>query len=415
MSELQPESSSGPLDGCRVLDLTRVLAGPWATQLLADYGADVIKVERPAGGDDTRGWGPPWLSDEHGVETGESAYFLSTNRNKRSICIDLSQPAGAEIARLLAEKSDVVIENFRVGTAARFGLSYEDLQASCPALVYCSISAYGQSGSRAPEPGYDAMIQASAGLMSITGEPDGPPQKAGVAIADIMAGMYASTAILAALVSRKTTGEGQFIDVPLYDSQVAWLANQSMNFLVGGQTPHRMGSAHPNLVPYQIFETADSHLMLAVGNDRQFRDCLDCVGLARLKDDERYATNAARVAHRGRLTDELATALSARTTAEWLQAFAERNVPAGPINTIDDVLTDEFAVERQFVRRLRHPVTGSVPTVANPVGFSSTPVSYRSAPPLLGQHTAEVLSDCLGMEDHQVHALSEAGIVRTGS
>jgi crotonobetainyl-CoA:carnitine CoA-transferase CaiB-like acyl-CoA transferase len=399
----------------RVLDLTRVLAGPWASQLLADYGADVIKVERPAGGDDTRAWGPPWLADKTGEDTADAAYFLAANRNKRSMCVDLSKPDGANIVRELARQSDVLLENFKVGTMARFGLAFDDLRADNRALICCSITAYGQVGSRAGQPGYDAMIQASGGLMSITGDADGAPQKAGVAIADIMAGMYATSAVLAALVARGTTGEGQSIDVPLYDSQVAWLANQNMNFLIGGGTPGRMGSAHPNLAPYQSFATADGHLMLAVGNDRQFEACLDCLGLAALKGDPRFARNADRVAHRDSLIGELSAAFVRAATADWLEKLAAHGVPAGPINTIADVLTDEFAVERKLVRMMPHRLAGDVPVVANPVGFSSTPVSYRRGPPVLGEHTAEILADVLGMDSETIRALSAAGVVRTAS
>jgi crotonobetainyl-CoA:carnitine CoA-transferase CaiB-like acyl-CoA transferase len=415
MNERHPESSPGPLAGLRVLDLTRVLAGPWASQLLADYGADVIKVERPAGGDDTRAWGPPWLADDAGRDTPDSAYYLSSNRNKRSICIDLGEPDGANIARALARQSDVLLENFKVGTMTRFGLSCEDLRADNPGLIFCSITAFGQTGSRASQPGYDAMIQASGGLMSITGDADGPPQKVGVAIADIMAGMYATTAVLAALVARGVSGEGQSIDVPLYDSQVAWLANQNMNFLIGGETPARMGSAHPNLVPYQSFATADGHLMLAVGNDRQFEACLDCLGLVDLMTDRRFATNAGRIAHRETLISELAAVFARTSTAEWLERLATHGVPAGPINTIADVLTDDYAHERQLVRRLPHTIAGDVPVVANPVGFSATPVTYRHAPPRLGEHTTEILAGDLGMDRESIRALTEAGIVRTVS
>jgi crotonobetainyl-CoA:carnitine CoA-transferase CaiB-like acyl-CoA transferase len=409
------ESSSGPLSGIRVLDLTRVLAGPWASQLLADYGADVIKVERPDSGDDTRAWGPPWLRNEADSDTSDSAYYVSSNRNKRSLCVDLSKPEGAEIVRDLAQRSDVLLENFKVGTMAKFGLAYDDLSAVSASLIYCSITAYGQSGSRAGQPGYDAMIQASGGLMSITGEQDGPPQKVGVAIADIMAGMYATTAVLAALVSRSSTGAGQHIDVPLYDSQVAWLANQNMNFLIGGKTPGRMGSGHPNLVPYQSFPTADGHLMLAVGNDRQFRACLECLGLEQLKKEDRFRSNAGRIANRDELIEKLAAAFRRKTTAEWLLQLADHGVPSGPINTIAEVFSDDYADERQLVRTLPHPAAGRVPTVANPVGFSATPVTYRLAPPVLGQHTMEILASDLGMSDERVRALAEAGIVKGAS
>jgi len=401
----------GPLRGIRVLDLTRVLAGPWTSQLLADYGADVIKVERPVAGDDTRHWGPPWLEDGAGRQTGESAYFLSANRNKRSITIDLANELGAGIIRDLAARCDVLIENFRVGTMSRFGLGYQDLSRSNRSLVYCSISAYGQSGSRANRPGYDAMMQASGGLMSITGEADGPPQKVGVAIADIMAGMYAATAILAALTERAASGKGQHIDVPLFDSQVAWLANQNMNFLVGKEVPGRLGTAHPNLVPYQAFATADGYLMLAVGNDPQFIACCECLGIPEVGSNARFAHNEGRVLHRQDLIDIMAGAFSRETTSHWLEALAGRGVPAGPINTVADVLTGDYAVEREFVRRLPHGCGADAPTVANPVRFSRTAVDYRRAPPTLGEHTDELLVEMLGLDEGQIGELRASGAI----
>ena len=392
-----------PLQKIRVLDMSRVLAGPWAGQLLGDYGADVIKVERPGQGDDTRHWGPPWLGEE-------SAYFLSTNRNKRSITIDLSQPPGQQLARELAAEADVLIENFKVGTLARYGLEPQALMEANPRLIVCSISAFGQSGTRASEPGYDAMIQASAGLMSITGPPDeagGGPQKVGVAIADIMAGMYAATAILAALQARESTGKGQYIDVPLYDTQVAWLANQNMNFLVGDIVPGRMGTAHPNLVPYQAFRTSDGNLMLAVGNDRQFAACMDCLGLAKLADDPDYATNPLRIQNRVALVAAMQARLETDETKSWLDRFAERGVPAGPINDLREVLTNTHAQERNLVRTVANGAGDDVLTVANPVNFGDTPVNYRLAPPLLGEHTEEVLRDWLGYSANLIDTLRQ--------
>jgi crotonobetainyl-CoA:carnitine CoA-transferase CaiB-like acyl-CoA transferase len=380
------------LDNIRILDLSRVLAGPWASQLLGDFGADVVKVERPEIGDDTRQWGPPWLGTE-------SAYFLSTNRNKRSITIDLANPEGQEQVRALAGKADVLLENFRVGTLERCGLGASELMRDNPRLIYCSISAFGQSGSRAGQPGYDAMIQGEAGLMSITGPPDhegGGPQKVGVAIADIMTGMYAATAILAALHARAETGRGQRIDIPLYDSQVAWLANQNMNFLVGGEVPPRMGTAHPNLVPYQAFPTSDGNLMLAVGNDRQFKDCVRALACDELADDERFANNAARIANRDELVGLIGKRIVSDTTKHWLAVFGDCGVPAGPINDIGEVLTNEYAVERQLVRTMMNTANDQVPTVASPIRFDETPVVYERPPPLLGEHTEEVLRDWLG-------------------
>ena len=393
----------GPLQSIRVLDMSRVLAGPWAAQLLGDYGADVIKVERPGQGDDTRRWGPPWLGSE-------SAYYLSANRNKRSITIDVSRPRGQQLVRDLAAKADVLLENFKVGTLARFGLEPETLMEANPRLIVCSISAFGQSGSRAAEPGYDAMIQAAAGLMSITGPADdegGGPQKVGVAIADIMAGMYAATAVLAALKSRESTGMGQYIDVPLYDTQVAWLANQSMNFLVGGTVPSRMGTAHPNLVPYQAFRTSDGDLILAIGNDRQFAACMDCLGLAELATDPHYATNASRVNNRTALVNAIQVRLETDTTASWLEALAERGVPAGPVNDLGEVLTNAHAKERNLVQFVTNGAGNNVPTVSNPVSFGATPVSYRLPPPLLGEHTEEVLRDWLGYSDSMIDTLRD--------
>lgn len=399
---------NGPLDGIKVLDMSRILAGPWAGQLLGDYGAEVLKIERPSVGDDTRHWGPPWLG---GDEDGESAYFLSTNRNKQSITIDISHPDGQRVVRALAEKSDVLIENFRVGTMGRFGLAADELTAANPGLVYCSISAYGQQGSKAHEPGYDAMIQASAGLMSITGEPEGSPQKVGVAVSDIMAGMYATTAILAALHDRERSGKGQCIDVPLYDSQVAWLANQASNFLIGGDIPGRRGTAHPNLVPYQTFASSDGHVTVAVGNDDQFAACAKCVGHPELASDARFKRNSDRVENRDELIAVLAAALKTRSTEQWLKIFAASGVPAGPINSIDAVLTDAYANERGLVRKMTHVLDKEMPTVANPVGFSRTPVCYELAPPVLGQHTASVLRRWLNYSDAEIAELVSAGAV----
>ena len=397
-----------PLSNIRVLDMSRILAGPWAGQLLGDYGADVVKIERPQSGDDTRRWGPPWLDGEH---EGESAYFLSTNRNKRSVTVNIATERGQDVIRELVSKADILLENYKVGTLHRYRLGPDELMAVNPRLIYCSISAFGQSGTRASEPGYDAMIQASAGLMSITG-PAGTdssgPQKVGVAVADIMAGMYASTAVLAALNARMETGLGQHIDVPLYDSQVAWLANQSMNFLIGGEAPKRMGSAHPNLVPYQAFSTSDGDLMLAVGNDKQFAAFADCIGAPDLATDKRFQRNSDRVANRAELAELLERVLVRRSTAHWLQQLAERGVPAGPINDIEQVLTNAHAKERSLVRHLSNSRGQQVPTVSNPVDFSETPVSYKLAPPLLGEHTDEVLREWLGYSDELIAELRES-------
>lgn len=402
---------SGPLNNLRILDLSRILAGPWSSQLLGDYGADIVKVERPGVGDDTRCWGPPWLQGTPDV----SAYFLSANRNKRSIAVDISESQGQQLIRDLAAQADILIENFRVGTMGRFNLGPAELCALNPRLIYCSVSAFGQSGSRSQEPGLDAMIQASAGLMSITGAADadgGSPQKVGVAISDIMAGMYAATAILAALHARHASGKGQHIDVPLYDSQVAWLANQNMNYLISGVQPERMGTAHPNIVPYQSFSTADEPLVLAVANDRQFRHCCEGMDLDALADDRRFATAADRVQNRDALVALLQSRLSERHRDEWLRIFRDKSVPAGPVKGIAEVLTDEHAVERKLVRQLTDAAGNEIPSVSNPVDFSATAVEYRYAPPSLGQHTDEVLHDWLGYSDAEIERLKEHDIIQ---
>jgi crotonobetainyl-CoA:carnitine CoA-transferase CaiB-like acyl-CoA transferase len=404
----------GPLNNLKVIDMSRVLAGPWAGQLLADYGAEVIKIERPGVGDDTRSWGPPWLRDSAGNDTTEAGYFQSTNRNKRSITVNLAHPLGQELVRKLVTNSDILLENYKVGSLQRYGLDATTLCELNPTLIYCSISAYGQSGSKSAEPGYDAMIQAAGGLMSITGESDaegGRPTKVGVAIADIMAGMYASTAILAALVAREQSGRGQHIDVPLFDSQVAWLANQNMNYLLTGIPPDRRGTAHPNIVPYQAFQTADGYLMLAVGNDSQFANCCASLGCPEIAEDPRYSANSARIENRDGLIQIIAERLTKETTAYWLDQFASLHIPAGPINNLAQVFSDPVVAERRIVRSLNHSLAGEVPTVANPVRFSDTPVEYKLAAPILGQHTAEVLKDDLGYSDKEIARLYDSGAI----
>ena len=404
----------GPLNSLKVIDMSRVLAGPWAGQLLADYGAEVIKIERPGVGDETRNWGPPWLRDSAGNDTKEAGYFQSTNRNKRSITVNLAHPLGQELIRKLVTRSDVLLENYKVGSLQRYGLDATTLCELNPTLIYCSISAYGQSGSRSGEPGYDAMIQAAGGLMSITGESDaegGRPTKVGVAIADIMAGMYAASAVLAALVAREQSGRGQHIDVPLFDSQVAWLANQNMNYLLTGTPPDRRGTAHPNIVPYQAFQTADGYLMLAVGNDSQFANCCASLGCPEVAEDPRYSTNSARIENRDALVQIIAERLTGETTAYWLGQFASLHIPAGPINNLAQVFSDPMVAERRIVRSLDHALAGEVPTVANPVRFSDTPVEYKLAPPVLGQHTAEVLKDDLGYSDKEIARLYDSGAI----
>ncbi len=386
----------GPLEGITILDLSRILAGPWATQVLADYGATVWKIERPDVGDDTRHWGPPYLKDAQGADTEESAYYLSANRGKRSVAVDITTPQGQSIVRRLAREADILVENFKVGGLAKYGLDYETLSVSCPRLIYCSITGFGQTGPDAGLAGYDAMIQARGGLMSITGEaddqPGGGPQKAGVAVADLMTGMYAVSAILAALHHREKSGQGQHIDLGLLDTQVAWLANQNMNYLVGGELPLRRGSAHPNIVPYQALPTADGYLMLAVGNDRQFVACCEVLGEPGLAQDEAFVSNAQRVKNRERLIPRLEALFRRRRTREWLDRLGAVKVPCGPINTLDQVFDDPQVRARDMRFDLPHPLAGTVPQVANPVRFSRTPLEYRIAPPLLGADTEALLA-----------------------
>ena len=391
-----------PLDGIRVLDLSRVLAGPWCGQLLADLGADVVKVERPQGGDDTRAWGPPNLKDADGKPTSESAYYLCTNRNKRSITIDIAQPSGQALIRRLAARADVVIENFKCGGLAKYGLDYPALAASNPRLVYCSITGFGQTGPYAARAGYDLLIQGMGGLMSITGRADtdegGGPQKVGVALTDIMTGLYATIAVQAALAERERSGRGQHIDLALLDVQVACLANQASNFLAGGVVPRRMGNAHPNIVPYQDFQTADGYMILAVGNDAQFARFCEVAGHAEWARDERFASNPQRVAHRAELIAMIREATLKRTTREWVEALEAAGVPCGPINRIDQVFEDAQVRARGLCIELPHAAAGVVPLVANPIRLSETPVEYRRAPPMLGEHSQQVLQDWLGGE-----------------
>jgi len=404
-----------PLHDIRVLDLSRILAGPWATQMLADLGAHVIKVERPGEGDDTRRWGPPWLTDGNGQPSAESAYYLGANRGKQSVAIDFTRSEGAELVRALARDAHVVVENFKVGGLAKYGLDWDSLRAINPRLVYCSITGYGQTGPYAQRAGYDAAIQAQGGLMSITGEPDGAPgggpQKVGVAVADLMTGMYAVAGILAALRHAEATGEGQRIDLALLDTQVGWLANQAMNYLIGGNTPKRQGTAHPNIVPYQVMPSSDGHFMLAVGNDAQFRRLCAVIDRPQWGEDPLFASNAARVAHREQLVRLLADALRTQTSAHWLAALERETVPCSPVNTIAQVFDDAQVRARAMRIDLPHALGGSVPMVANPLKFSATPVEYIRAPPLLGADTREVLRARLAMSDQAIDALAAAGVI----
>jgi len=404
-----------PLSHIRVLDLTRVLAGPWAAQTLADLGAEVIKIERPGTGDDTRAWGPPWWLDREGRETRESAYFLSVNRGKKSVTLDLSQPEGQRIARELAAKSDVLIENYKAGTLERYGLGYEDIRAIHPGLIYCSVTGYGQDGPLASRPGYDFIFQGMGGLMSITGErdgqPGGGPQKTGIAVTDVLTGLYATIAITAAIAAREKSGAGQHIDTALLDTIVAFGANQILSYWCSGNVPQRFGNSHPNIVPYEAFATSDGHIILAVGNDSQYAAfCLAC-GRAELADDPRFRTNPDRVKNREVLVPIVREIMRARTKRAWIDALEAAGVPCGPINNYAEVFDNEQVRHRGLRVDIPHPLLGSVPTVASPMRFSATPVDYDVPPPLLGEHTREVLSGILGMGDAEIDALGGRGVV----
>ncbi|MBR8376669.1 CoA transferase [Burkholderia cenocepacia] len=399
----------GALSHIRVLDLTRVLAGPWCAQTLADFGADVIKVERPGAGDDTRHWGPPYLKDADGADTAEAAYYLAANRNKRSVTIDIATPEGQQIVRELAAQSDVVLENYKVGQLKKYGLDYEALRVVKPDLVYCSVTGFGQTGPYAHRAGYDFIVQGIGGFMSITGErdgePGGGPQKAGVAIADLATGLYSTIAVLAALAHRDRTGEGQYIDMALLDVQVALLANMNTNFLASGKPPVRWGNAHPNIVPYQTFQTRDGWIIVAVGNDGQFRKFVEAGGRLELADDERFATNPSRVRHRDTLVPILAEMVKARDKADWIGALEAAGVPCGPINDLDEVFDNEQVVARGMQVSLPHPCGADVKLVRNPIRMSATPPDARTAPPLLGAQTEDVLRDMLGYDDVRIAAL----------
>ncbi|MBA1197320.1 CoA transferase [Pseudomonas plecoglossicida] len=405
----------GALSHLRVLDLSRVLAGPWSGQILADLGADVIKVERPGAGDDTRAWGPPFLKDAYGENTSEAAYYLSANRNKRSVTIDFTQPEGQRLVRELAAQSDIVIENFKVGGLAAYGLDYASLKAVNPRLIYCSITGFGQTGPYAKRAGYDFMIQGLGGLMSLTGRPEGEagagPVKVGVALTDILTGLYSTVAILAALAHRDQAGIGQHIDMALLDVQVACLANQAMNYLTTGNAPRRLGNAHPNIVPYQDFPTADGDFILTVGNDGQFRKFAEVAGQPQWADDPRFATNKQRVANRAELIPLIRQATVFKTTAEWVAQLELAGVPCGPINDLAQMFQDPQVLARGLALSIPHPLAGSVPQVASPIRLSETPVEYRQAPPLLGEHTEAVLSELLGLDEQAVRQLRAAGVL----
>lgn len=405
----------GALSHLRVLDLSRVLAGPWSGQILADLGADVIKVERPGKGDDTRAWGPPFLTDAEGRSTGEAAYYLSANRNKRSVTVDFTQARGQQLLRELAAQSDIVIENFKVGGLAAYGLDYPSLKAVNPKLIYCSITGFGQTGPYAQRAGYDFMIQGLGGLMSLTGQPEGDagagPVKVGVALTDVLTGLYSTVAILAALAHRDQAGVGQHIDMALLDVQVACLANQAMNYLTTGNPPQRLGNAHPNIVPYQDFPTADGDFILTVGNDGQFRRFAEVAGQPQWADDPRFSSNTQRVAHRAELIPLIRQATVFKTTAEWVSLLEQAGVPCGPINDLAQVFKDPQVIARGLAVEIPHALAGSVPQVASPLRLSETPVEYRRAPPLLGEHTESVLGSLLGLDAGALAQLKADGVI----
>jgi crotonobetainyl-CoA:carnitine CoA-transferase CaiB-like acyl-CoA transferase len=397
---------TGPLKGLRVFDLTRVLAGPTCVQMLADLGADVVKIEKPGSGDDTRGFAPPYMPG-----TEESAYFIGTNRNKRSVTLDIAKPEGQAIALHLIAQSDVLVENFKVGALAKYGLGYGQLKDRFPGLIYCSITGFGQTGPYAPRPGYDSLIQAMGGVMSLTGEPDGPPQKVGIPLADLFAGLYGCIGILAALRHREASGQGQQIDIGMLDTHAAWLANQGMNYLATGENPPRLGNQHPNIVPYQVFATADGFVVLSIGNDPTFERFCKEFGLEQLLSDARFTTNAARVRNRELLTTMLTPLLRRETTHWWVTRLEVLNIGCGPINTLKDVFADPQIKARNVVREMAHSSGATVKVIANPIRLSETPADYRLPPPLLGEHTVEILRDRLGLGETELTKLREQKVI----
>ena len=404
-----------PLSHLRVLDMSRILAGPWAAQTLADLGAEVIKVERVGSGDDTRSWGPPFIKDTDGNETKEPAYFMSTNRGKKSLALDISRPEGQAVIRKLAAKSDILIENYKVGGLAAYGLGYEDLKQINPGLIYCSITGFGQTGPFSTRAGYDFLIQAMGGLMSVTGAPDGKPgagpQKIGVALTDILTGLYMTIAALSAIAKRDTTGEGCHVDMALLDVTTATMANQALNFLVTGKAPGPMCNAHPNIVPYEAFEASDMYLIVAVGNDSQFARFVEAGGQPELAKDKRFSDNAARVDNREILIPIIQDFMKRRTGADWIDALEKVGVPCGPINNMEQVFAHPQIQHRGMRMALDHPLAGTVPQVANPIKFTGQPHTYQGAPPTLGQHSIDVLSGILDMSDEEIASLKSAGIV----
>jgi crotonobetainyl-CoA:carnitine CoA-transferase CaiB-like acyl-CoA transferase len=404
---------SGPLAGLRVFDLTRILAGPTCTQLLGDLGAEVIKIERPGAGDDTRKWGPPYLRDEGGRNTTESAYYLASNRNKRSVSIDIAKPEGQALAKRLIAKCDIMLENFKVGDMARYGLAYADLRDRFPSLIYCSISGFGQTGPYAPRPGYDLLAQGIGGIMSVTGEADRPPMKVGVGIADIMCGMYATIAILAALNHRHNTGKGQYIDLALLDTQVAWLTTVGLNYLTSGEVPGRMGNEHHNIVPYNVMPSSDGYFILAVGNDGQFVKFCAFAGEPGLATDPRFATNEARLKNRKALYEILPGITRRKTRDQWIEGLAKAGVPASPVNDVAQVFQDPQVQARGMKLTLPYPggANAKVDLIANPIRFSETPIEYRMPPPTLGQHTEQVLKELLGLGATEIADLRARGAI----
>ena len=412
-------TNTGPLKGLRILDMSRILAGPTCTQILGDLGADVIKIERPGAGDDTRKWGPPYVKDADGNDTSESAYYLCANRNKRSLTVDITKAEGQELIRKLAAKCDVLIENYKVGGLKKYGLDYSAMKDEFPDLIYCSISGFGQTGPKSHRLGYDFMIQAMGGIMSVTGEPDGSPMKVGVGIADVMCGMYAAVSILAAVRHRDQSGNsaaggnGQHIDLSLLDSQAAWLINSGSNYLTSRENQHRLGNAHPNIVPYQVFQTSDSFFVLAVGNEIQFRKFCEFAGAPDLPEDPRFKTNTDRVKNRNILAPMLTELTQRNSTQFWLEGLEKLQVPCGPVNTIKEVFDDPQIQHREMEISLPHPLSGKgdVSLIGSPVKMSATPVSYRHAPPTLGQHTNEILAEMLGMDEEECRELAQKGVV----
>ncbi len=406
-------SATGPLEGIRVLDLSRVLAGPSCTQLLADLGADVVKVERPGIGDETRAWGPPFLKDADGKDTTESGYYVSANRNKRSVTINLAKPEGAALIRRMLPRFDVLIENFKVGGLQDYGLGYEQLHNEFPRLIYCSITGFGQTGPDAGRPGYDMMAQGAGGIMSVTGEAEGPPAKVGVAVNDVITGLYSGIALLSALRHRDRHGIGQHIDVALLDVQVAWLYNVGMNYLLSGKVPGRLGTAHPNTVPYQVFPSSDGYYILGANNDHQFRRYCEFAGMPQLADDPQYSTNSARVINREELIRIVSEISRKQTTKYWLDGLERMGLPCGPVNTLDQVFADPQVLHREMKIMMSRPPAegGTFPLIGNPLKLSETPVRYRMPPPRLGEHTDDVLEEILGVSAEERAGLRERGVI----